>query len=305
MPAGSPIIAVTGATGFLGERTLHFLLDAGNHVRALIRTPSKKPDWSHENLAWHLGALGDDDAGFVTGADCVLHIAGLIKARRRADYFAVNADGARALASAAQDAGVKRFVLLSSMAARVPELSDYSASKRAGEESVSGNFTGALAIIRAPAIFGPGDEATAPFYTAMKRGVLPIPGGKGWKSRRLSMAYVDDIASDLAQRAVTGAYDGQTVSPSTLTDISWPEFAQLCQRAASKPIKLLPIPMPLLYSAAGVTSVTSRLFGAGHLTLGKLREFLYQDWSSEHAIEGGLSPEDAMTTTMKYYKVIE
>ena len=299
--AAARLLAITGGTGFVGAKVIQAALDAGYDVRALIRNPDKKLNIQDDRLTWHKGALGDDDVNFVKGADTVIHIAGLIKAKRRTDYDAVNVDAAKALAAAAQGANVGRFVLLSSMAARAPELSDYAGSKHDGELAVKSVFSRPIAIIRAPAVFGSGDEATAPFFVALQRGILPVPGGKGWKDRRLSMVYVEDLAKDIIASGAAGAYDGQTVSPATLPDMTWPEFAALCSEAAEKPIRVIPLPHTLLLGVAGVTSVTSRLFGLGHLTLGKLREFMYQDWSSEQLICGATPPKDALRTTMRYY----
>lgn len=299
--SAAPRLAITGGTGFVGAKVIKAALCAGYRVHALIRNPSKKLDIIHDNLSWHKGSLGDDDAAFVKDADIVIHIAGLIKARTRADFDLINVDAAKALARAAQTAGVNRFVLLSSMAARVPELSDYAGSKFDGEVAVKKAFQGKLAIIRAPAVFGPGDEATAPFFQALQKGGLPVPGGKGWRKRRLSMVYVDDLAKDIIAQGASGAYDGQTVSPATMPDMTWPDFAALCSASFGRPIRLLPIPYPVLVSVAGVTSLTSRLFGLGHLTLGKLREFVYQDWSSEELIQEATPPKDALETTLQYY----
>lgn len=301
--SSAQLLAITGGTGFVGAHVIRHALDAGYHVRALIRTPSKAVI-THENLTWHSGALGDDDAGFVKDADIVIHIAGLIKAKSRAIFDAVNVDAARSVARAAQAAGVSRFVHISSMAARVPELSDYAASKRAGEDVVRNVFNGPLAIIRAPAVFGPGDAATKPFFDAVKRGWLPLPGGAGWKTRKLSIAYSDDLARDIIQSAVSGTYDGQTVSPASWPDIGWQDFAQMLSTAKGSKVRPMPLPLALLYPVAGVTSVTSRLLGKGHLTLGKLNEFLYQDWSSGDTIQDAAKPTDALRATLRFYKAL-
>lgn len=303
MPAELPHLSITGGTGFVGRNVIRAALDNGHQVRALIRNPENAP-FHHDNLEWFPGALGDKDAEFVARTDCLIHIAGLIKARRKQDYYAVNAEAAASLANAAENAGVGRLILLSSMAAAQPHLSDYAGSKRAGEDAVKAVYSGNLAVIRAPAVFGPGDIATAPFYKAMARGILPVPGGRGWRERKLSMAYVDDLARDLSTQAVTGVYDGKTVSPATAQIVRWPEFAEICSRVAGRKVKAVPLPLPVLYSVAGVTSVTSRVFGMGHLTLGKLGEFLYQDWSSSDIVANPTPLEKALKETLSFYKVI-
>ncbi len=296
------LLAITGGTGFVGQHVIRQALSAGHDVRALIRSPNKRPDISHDNLTWHTGALGDDDAGFVRSVDVLIHIAGLINARSRAEFDRVNVEASGALAAAAQSANVPRLILLSSMAAREPQLSDYAASKHAGEAAVRETFKGPLAIIRAPAVFGPGDAATAPFFKAVEHGILPVPGGKGWRHRRLSIVYAKDLARDIITAAVPGGYDGQTVSPASWPDVTWPGFARMLSEASGKTVHPVPLPLSLLYPLAGLTSVASRMAGKGHLTLGKLNEFLYQDWSSGETIQNAATPQDALRATLRYYK---
>jgi len=277
---------------------LENLLGVGHKVRALVR-PQTTPKFEHPNLTWHRANIGDDDTSFLEGAHCLVHIAGVVKARKRDNYFAVNAHLSGKVASAADVAGIKRFVLISSMAACKPELSDYAASKFAGEEAVKESYSGELAIIRAPAVFGPGDIATAPFFAAINKGLLPVPGGRGWRDRKISLAYAPDLAKDIVLAVTEGHYDGKIVSPASRPCLTWPEFAAECAKATDRSVHPLPLPISALYSVAGVTSVTSRVFGLGHLTLGKLNEFLYDDWSSEDLIHGATPLDQAIAETLR------
>lgn len=299
--AKTPLIAVTGATGFFGSHVLPCLLERGYQVKALVRTPQKLSHLKHDNLSLYQGDMSGDLTEFVVGADMVLHMAGVIKARRREDYFAVNTEATAHLAMAAEDVGVKRFVLLSSLAAREPGLSHYAASKAGGEEAVKLIYTGKTAIIRAPAIIGPGDQATRPFFEAAQRGILPVPGGAGWRERRFALAYAPDLARDVVEQGLKGAYDGKTVSPANLPDLSWDELADLCEQALEKTVRPVPLPLPLLYAYAGLTSLTSYVFGKGHFTLGKLREFLYESLESEEGIKTATPVIEALRTTLLSY----
>ena len=301
MPAAKPLIAVTGGTGFVGRHVIGALLESGFQVRALARSPSKLAGLTHDNLHILKGSLGSVDAKLVEGADVVLHMAGLIKARTLADMMAVNRDATGAVAKAAQEADVGRFVLLSSQTAGQPQLSDYAASKDAGELAVKDFYHGNLAILRAPAVFGPGDMATKPFFDFIARGRLPVAGGPHWRDRKMAMVFVTDLARDIAARAVTGAYDGQTLAPCTVSALTWENFAAEAGRALDIMVKPTPIALPLIKTIAAGTSVTSRLFGKGHLTLGKLREFLYEDWSSQDVIQNPTPFIDALRITAKSY----
>ncbi len=296
------LIAVTGGTGFVGRHVIKVLLDSGYAVRALARTPSKLSDISHDNLSVLKGSLGRHDAELVKGTDSVLHMAGLIKARTRTEIMATNRDAAGGLAKAAQVAGLSRFILLSSQTAAQPHLSDYAASKRAGELAVSAAFKGTLAIIRAPAVFGPGDMATKPFFDFIAKGRLPVVGGKDWRTRKMAMVYVKDLARDIAARAVAGDYDGEIVTPCSVPALTWPDFASSAGQALGISVTTQPIPIPVIKTLAAATSVYSRFLGLGHLTLGKLREFRYEDWSSQDVIQDATPFIDALRETAASYE---
>lgn len=302
--ANNPVntrIAVTGATGFIGLHLIRQALDMGFTVRAMVRNAAKLGGLAHEKLELHAAGLGVDDGAFVKDCDVVIHLAGLIKARNRAAFDAVNVAAAKTLAYACEAENIKRFIHVSSMTARAPELSDYAASKHAGELAVKDVVTGALAIIRAPAVFGPGDEATAPFIELISKGWLPTTGGSGWKERKLALVAVEDIARDILTRAISGDYDGKTVSPCNVEAITWPEFGEMAAAAAGHNVRVLPLPLLLLYPISALTSLTSRWFNKGHLTLGKLREFLYDDWSSVDVIQEAPPMVERLRATLTHH----
>lgn len=286
------IIALTGATGFVGKRVLQCLLDHGYRIKALVRPGSHNKTIQSDNINWIEGTLGDakSEASLCAGADMVIHMAGLVTTKTKAEYYRVNADAVGSLAKAANKAGVERFVFLSSLVAKQPKLSDYAGSKRAGEGKLSrqlsrksGNMK--AVAVRAPAVFGAGDKATAPFYALIRKGFLPVPGGKNWRKRKISLIHVDDLAVFLTGACLDGSCDGRTVSMATRAVITWPEFANECSQALDQPVRLIRLPLVLLYPVCAVTSVTKRVFGLGHLTLGKLSEFLYEDWSIDAELE--------------------
>ena len=281
-------LALTGATGFVGSHVLREALSRGHTVTALARTV---PDIAYPNLTWLRGSLGDRDADLA--ADTLIHIAGLVKARTRADFMAVNRDATQALADAVGDSHI---LYLSSLAAREPHLSPYAESKRTGEDVIPATS----GIVRAPAVFGPGDTATRPFFTLMNRGHLPAPGGSGWKSRRLSFVFVEDLARHILDRAE--ARDGGITTPATLASATWEDFRQLAEQASGKSIALRPIPTAALLPVAAATSLTSRLAGLGHLTLSKLREFQHPDWSVERELADATPMVDALRQTFESYR---
>lgn len=295
------IIALTGATGFLGQHLLKALLDAGYSVRALARNPKALSAFESKNLDIFQGNLESDLTDWLDGVDTVVHLAGLVKAKNWKSYHAVNVAGSEHIAKAAQIQNIDRIVLMSSMAARAPELSHYAKSKFQGEEAVKSAFKGRLAIIRAPAVFGPGDKATKPIFDLMQKGLLPVAGGQEWKSRSLAMVYAPDLIRDILKKALSGEYDGKVVSPSSIGSMTMPEFAAFGTEAIQKKVTAFPIPLSVIFPIAAITTITLRLFSLGHLSLGKLAEFRYEGWQSNDFVTNPTPMVKAIGETIKSY----
>ncbi len=277
------LVALTGATGFVGRIVVLDLLERGYRIKALVRLGSLDKTLQHANINGIEGELGNpaSEKSLCAGADIVIHMAGLVTARTKHAYYKINAEAVGTLTQAASAAGVVRFIYLSSLAAKMPKLSDYAGSKRAGEGALARRLGSMQAVVvRAPAVFGASDKATAPFYALIQKGWLPAPGGRKWRARKLGLVYVDDLAAFITGACLDGICDGRTVAPATTASLTWPEFGHICSAAMGKRVKVFPVPLSVLYPVAAINSVTKRLFGKGHLTLGKLREFLHDDWST-------------------------
>ena len=131
------LVAVTGATGFIGRRLVRRLVDSGWRVRALARRPDEGlRDAGAEVVR---GALEDDASlkALVELANAVVHCAGAIRAPSHEAFVHINCDGTARLARAiVAQPRPPRLLLMSSLAARSPELSSYAASKRMAEDRV-------------------------------------------------------------------------------------------------------------------------------------------------------------------------
>ena len=292
-------IAITGATGFLGPYVIQEAASRGYKLRVLARSPDKISDQLGQNIEVLKGSLSDVPEGFTRGADVVLHMAGLIKAPSQAAFFEVNEQGTGQLAAQAQADNVSRFIYLSSQAASQPQLSDYAASKRAGETALHEAYKGESVIIRAPAVFGPGDQATAPFFAFMKGGLLPVPGGKGWQARKLSLIYAPDLARFIIDQTEVKSPTSKPLLPASVASITWPDFARAASDVMGHTVKPIPLPLFILKTIAGINSALLRRAFNPHLTLGKLSEFLYEDWSAEGAINSPTDFKTALYETMQ------
>jgi nucleoside-diphosphate-sugar epimerase len=176
------IIAMTGATGFLGGHVLDRMIEAGHQVRALAR----KPQAARNGVIWVAGDL-EQPGDLCSEADAVVHVAGVVNADA-ATFDKGNRQGTETMLAAAQAAGVIRFIHVSSLSAREPQLSNYGQSKRAAEDAVVASPMN-WSIVRPPAIYGPGDTDNLELFRFAKRGIMPLPP-KG----RLSAIHADDLA---------------------------------------------------------------------------------------------------------------
>ena len=171
MTPGSAI-ALTGATGFVGQAVLDEAARRGQPVHALTRRPQNP----REGVSWIAGDLTDETAlaELVQGADAVIHVAGLTSSQDAAAFTAANVTGTAALIAAAKAAKVKRFVFVSSLAAREPSLSAYGASKAAAEKLVEASGLD-WTIVRPPGVYGPRDVDYFEMFRTAKLGLVPLP----------------------------------------------------------------------------------------------------------------------------------
>ena len=183
---GMTILGITGATGFVGSALVTQALAAGHKVRALTRRPQPP----RAGISWVEGALdrADSLAALAAGADAIVHVAGVVNAPDRAGFIAGNVDGTAAMLTAAAQAGVRRFVHVSSLSAREPQLSNYGWSKAEAEALVERSDLD-WTIVRPSGVYGPGDMDMRDIFRLAKHGLalMPPPGGVG-------LVHVDDLA---------------------------------------------------------------------------------------------------------------
>jgi 2-alkyl-3-oxoalkanoate reductase len=290
---------LTGATGFIGAVLLSHLRDAGWQVRALYRPrPGRKPA-AAPGVEWLPGDLDDPGAldALVAGTDAVIHCAGAVRGARRSDFDVVNAEGAGNVArAAARLPRAPRLLLMSTLAARMPELSLYAGSKWRGERAVkAASGTLRWTVLRPPAVFGPGDCELRPLFRCIASGFAPVPGGD---PGRFSLIHVDDLAAAVLRWLAVDTGYGQTfeLDDGRPGGYDWDTVVTLAGRALreGRPVRRVRISVPLLRLAALANLGAARLLGyAPMLTPGKVREITHPDWlchSHTFAIATGWRP---------------
>jgi len=210
-------VFVTGATGFLGGVMARTLAARGAHVKALARRPGRdKYLQGIANLEMVSGDLSDASplAALMQGCDIVFHVAAQLGGTYAVQY-PPNVEGTRHMAQAAAQAGVKRFIHISTLAVygpRIPDLvtedtplnpgaAPYNRTKAEAEaalHNVAQQTSLVSTVIRPGMIYGPRSAAwtNGLFRLAARRPLVFVGDGSG----SAHAIYVDDVA-DLALTA--------------------------------------------------------------------------------------------------------
>ena len=219
LEAGS-LATVFGGSGFVGRHTVRALARDGWRVRAAVRRP---------DLAGHLqpmGAVGQiapvqanvrfpgSVAACLDGADVAINLTGLLYKSGAQTFDAVHVEGARAIARAARNAGVKRLIHVSAIGADPRSRGNYGRTKARGEAVVLEEFPDAI-ILRPSIVFGPEDQFFNRFANLARMApMVPLVGAK----TKFQPVYVGDLA-----RALLAAANGAG-KPAMIYEIGGPEI---------------------------------------------------------------------------------
>jgi UDP-glucose 4-epimerase len=276
------LVALTGATGFIGRHLLADLQRRGWRVRILLRRPTALAGDATSAVVGDLTAPRNMAAA-LEGVDAVVHSAGLAHANGSKvsgtpedDYRALNTDATVALARAARRAGAKRFVFLSSIRAQCGATASavlredapagptepYGRSKLAAEQGLAELDIDWVAL-RPVLVYGPGVKGNMAALMKLARTPWPLPLAS-LKARR-SLLAVDNLAA--AVDLVLGA-PGSLRRPFIVADRSAVTVADIVthlRAGMGRSAGLMPAPVSLLSAAAsllGRSEMFERLNGS-------------------------------------------
>ncbi|AHA66956.1 NAD dependent epimerase/dehydratase family protein [Shigella dysenteriae 1617] len=218
------------------------------------------------------------------GASAVVHCAGQVRGHKEEIFTHCNVDGSLHLMQAAKESGFcQRFLFISSLAARHPELSWYANSKHVAEQrltAMADEIT--LGVFRPTAVYGPGDKELKPLFDWMLRGLLPRLGAP---DTQLSFLHVTDFAQAVGQWLSAETVQTQTyeLCDGVAGSYDWQRVQQLAADARCGSVRMVGIPLPVLTCLADISTALSRLAGKEPmLTRSKIRELTHADWSASN-----------------------
>ena len=301
-------VLVTGASGFIGRAACAAFAKRGWQVRAGVRGDSPI-----EGAELARGSL--EQGWPVDGVDAVVHLAGIahqIHAQNaEAMYQAMNCQATERLARAAMQAGVRRFIFMSSIkvngertsidrpfrADDAPRPEDrYARSKRNAEgalTSLGGKME--VVVIRPPLVYGPGVRANFLRLVRLVDRRLPLPLG-AIRNRR-SLIYVGNLADLIVAAASSPAAAGRTLLAADGEDLSTPQLITEIGRALGKPARLVQIPVGLLRlggTLAGMGAEVGRLVDSLVVDASETRARL--NWRPPFSVMEGLAE------TVRWYR---
>jgi nucleoside-diphosphate-sugar epimerase len=276
-------VLVTGATGYIGTHLLPVLRDEGFEVRALRRAASASSPGA-TTFDWvSVGDIGPDTewAAALAGVDVVVHLAALAHQigpaanARSEDFNRINTLGTARLAEAAVEAGVRRVVMVSSVAAMGPysrepftELTPcapdtpYGTSKLAAERSIERILAGRATdwcVVRPPLVYGPGNPGNMKRLLQLIERGWPLP--LGLVGARRSHLFVGNLVALLALCAVRPEASRRMFLADDGEPVETRELVRELARLSGTRARVVPVPKPALQALGQVGDLLERIAG--------------------------------------------
>jgi len=304
-------VLITGANGFVGRYLTHYLLSEGLSVNCAIRADTVLDDKVDKKIPI-LSIDGRTDwTEALSGREVVIHLAARVHVMNDssidplAEFRKVNVDGTLNFASQAANAGVKRFIFISSVKVNgehtvsdkpftedaSPNPQDaYGISKFEAEQGLLkiAQETGMeVVIIRPPLVYGAGVKAN--FASMMRAVKLSIPLPLGAIHNKRSFVYVGNLVSMIMRCIDHPTAANQVFLVSDGHDLSTTELSRYCAEALGVKARLLPVPQKFIEFCAnliGKRAGARRLCENLQVDITKARTML--GWTPPFSVADGL-----------------
>lgn len=265
---------VTGGTGFIGSHLVDFLISKGVETKCLVRSKEK---WlENRNYTRISGDLHDLESlkKGMEGTDVLFHLAGLVMAPSQQIFDRTNVDATENIIRIAQKLGVKKIVVLSSLAAVGPShaapvdesyplqpISRYGESKKRMELKIReiAEPQTSISILRPPAVYGPREEQIYLFFKIAAKGIFPMIGNG--EAPRISIVHVSDVINGIWLAANHDQKGVETFFISSEETYNWNQIRLITSRALDKRLMPIRIRPGLVKNIAKYFEKISSVFG--------------------------------------------
>jgi nucleoside-diphosphate-sugar epimerase len=316
---------VTGANGFVGSHLVDLLLKNNYDVTCLVRKSS--------NLQWladkavTIADCGFNDVAALTealkGVAYVFHVAGVVKAKERLDYFRGNVHNTKNLLDAcvANAETIKKVLIVSSETAAGPSPSaegiseDYPAApittygiSKLSEERLVHDYMPKLpiTIARPPAVYGERDTEVFIFFNSYCKGVTTTIG---FEKKLLSLIHVSDLVRGIYLAAIAPNTKGETYFITSKDYYSWEQIIDVTRKITGKKALRFKVPHPIVYLISGIAQFISYFqTKAATLNIEKARDITQTYWICSPAkakrdfqFESEIDLEEGIGRTIAWY----
>ena len=251
-------VTVFGGSGFIGRSVVRRLAEMGCQVVVAVRDPEGalflKPYGEIGQVTPVMCNIRDEAAVrmVIQGSDAVVNLVGILYEAGRQTFDAIQHKGAEAIARAAKEAGISKFVQMSALGADKASDSDYAKAKAAGEEAVLAHVPTA-SILRPSIVFGPNDDFFNKFASMPAPGFPLIGGGR----TRFQPVYVEDVAEAVTKCLTASECQGKIYELGGPTVYSFKELLELVMHEMDVHKGLVPMP----FAIANIVGLVAELAG--------------------------------------------
>lgn len=315
---------VTGGTGFIGSHLADALIANPGYktVKCLVRNKEKWLEGKEfEKVSGDLHSIRVLEEAIDT-CDIIFHLAAIVKAPTQKEFDFANVEATENLIRLARKQGVKKMVVLSSLAACGPSsgtpkkeddpmqpVSMYGQSKKKMEKLIH-ELAGpemSVTIIRPPAVYGPREDQIYTLFKMMSNGFAPIVGDG--ESPRLSIIYSADLIRGILQASEQDRPGVHTYFISGQNDVNWNQIRDITATALNKKIRSISINPNLVKKIAGIVETSASFFGSYPVINREKANEMVLEWTCTHEKahkELGYTPEytleEGISRTLRWYK---
>ncbi len=315
---------ITGGTGFIGSHLADILLDdpKWDQVKCLVRNREKWLEGkNYIRVNGDLHSIQEIEAA-LKGVDVIFHIAAIVKAPDQKEFDYANVDATENIIRISKKCGVKKLVILSSLAAAGPShgsprkeedpmqpVSMYGKSKYKMEKMIhrEAGKDQSITIIRPPAVYGPRENQIFTLFQMMNRGIAPMVGDGNHP--KLSLIYVDDLIQAIlkaSQQKQPGIHT-YFVSDGNIT--SWNQIKDIVETVLGKKTISIRLRPDWVKKIAGIVETTATFFGSYPVINREKANEMVLEWTcsadkakGELNFEPRYTLEEGLSRTLRWYK---